>query len=122
MRSRDYLQTILGDENCAIFVAVQAGEIIGTIHITIRQSPSFPIMVPRRFAVIENLIIVQAQRRSGVGTALMTHAHQWAADQGLTQIELNVWNFNEEAIRFYESLGYETASRRMWVTLQQDAS
>jgi GNAT superfamily N-acetyltransferase len=47
----------------------------------------------------------------------MERAHAWALDKGINQIQLNVWEFNEGAIAFYEKLGYTVASRTMWKSL-----
>jgi ribosomal protein S18 acetylase RimI-like enzyme len=47
----------------------------------------------------------------------MEHAHRWALDKKVRHVELNVWEFNKEAIAFYDKLGYETANRRMWKSL-----
>jgi ribosomal protein S18 acetylase RimI-like enzyme len=38
---------------------------------------------------------------------------EWLATRGATQCELNVWEFNRGAAEFYESMGFETISRRM---------
>jgi GNAT superfamily N-acetyltransferase len=40
----------------------------------------------------------------------------WARDRKVDQIELTVWEFNEEARKFYESLGFTTSYRRMFRT------
>ncbi|MFQ6077792.1 MAG: GNAT family N-acetyltransferase [Thermodesulfobacteriota bacterium] len=63
--------------------------------------------------IADNLAVKQNFRRSGVGRSLIKRAHQWAVDKGLAQVELNVWEFNEGAIAFYEKLGYKTMSRKM---------
>jgi ribosomal protein S18 acetylase RimI-like enzyme len=43
----------------------------------------------------------------------MAHAQRWATERGLREIELNVWEFNQSAIAFYEALGYVTERRKM---------
>jgi ribosomal protein S18 acetylase RimI-like enzyme len=43
----------------------------------------------------------------------MRRAQTWARAQGAGEIELTVYEFNEPAIAFYQSLGYKTVSRRM---------
>ena len=110
---KDYVSGILGDENAVILCADHAGRIIGMAHVLLRESPDIPIMVRRRFAVIENVVVREGFRRKGVGTALMESAHNWALGMGVTRVELNVWAFNKEASRLYEKLGYEVISSRM---------
>ena len=117
-RTREYISGILADENTALFAAEREGELIGLVHILLREAPDIPIMVPRRYAVIDSLAVKEGSRRSGIGRALMERAHQWARDQGAIQVELNVWEFNEGAIAFYEKLGYSTASRKMCRSLE----
>ena len=68
--------------------------------------------------MIDNLVVREKFRRSGIGQSLIKKAHQWALDKGVIQVVLNVWEFNKEAIAFYEKLGYRTASRRMWNSLK----
>jgi ribosomal protein S18 acetylase RimI-like enzyme len=113
-RSLEYVMDILGSDEAALFVAEQAGQIVGLVHVLLRESPPIPIMVPRRYAVIDNLVVRAAFRRSGVGQALVEKAHEWARSRGVTRVELHVWEFNTPAIALYEKLGYTTAGRRMW--------
>jgi len=119
-RSKDYIASVIADDNAALFVAQSDGEIVGLIQILVREAPEIPIMVPRRYAVINTLAVKRGFRRLGVGRALIERAHRWAQEKGATQGELSVWEFNGGAIAFYEKLGYRTASRRMWRALRRD--
>src|SRR6266508_3757826 len=78
------------------------------------RAPERPILLPRRYAEVNNLAVHAPYRQSGVGRALLKRAEQWAAEQQLGEIELNVWEFNQGAIEFYEKLGYVTERRTMW--------
>lgn len=113
VRERDYVLNLITDETAGLFVAQAGDRLTGLICITIRESPGLPIFVQRRYAVIDSVVVAEAFRRTGVGRALMEKAHEWSAARGAESIELNVWEFNREAIAFYETLGYETASRKM---------
>lgn len=110
---KDYVAEILADENAAILCADSAGRIIGMAHVLVRESPDIPIMVRRRFAVLENIVVREGFRHMGVGRALVESVHAWALGKGVTRVELNVWAFNADAIRLYEKLGYEIISSRM---------
>ena len=50
---------------------------------------------------------------SWAGRGLMDKAHEQAQEKSATSVQLNVYEFNQDAIDFYRSLGYETVSRRM---------
>ena len=52
-------------------------------------------------------------RRMGVGRALFERAKKLAYERGAYNIDLNVWAFNESAIRFYESLGMKPSRMNM---------
>ena len=110
---KDYVSEILADENAAILCADHAGRIIGMAHVLVRESPDVPIMVRRRFAVLENVVVRKGFRHMGVGRALMESVHTWSLGKGVARVELNVWSFNQDAIALYEKLGYEVISSRM---------
>lgn len=113
-RTEEFISLIISDENAALFVAETDGQIIGLAQVMIRKTPPIPIMVPRRYAVLENLVVRDGYRRLGIGTSLLERAHQWALSKEASQIESNVWECNEEAIVFYRKQGYSTARR--WIS------
>ena len=113
VRERAYILALLADEDQGIFVAEVDGQAAGFVHVAVRDTLPIPILVPRRLGFVDNLAVSQHFRRLGIGRALMQEAQRWATERGATEIELNVFEFNESAIAFYRSLGYETFSRRM---------
>ena len=100
-------------EDSTVLVAEDEGELIGFATIREETAPADPILIPRRFAMVDMLAVRRDRQRAGIGRALMEAAHAWARKQGLREIELNVWEFNRRAIDFYGALGYTTASRLM---------
>lgn len=112
-RQRDYIQSLLADETTGLFVAQAQAEIVGFVHVLVRDAPAIPILVPRRYALVDSLVVQSAFRRQGIGRALMDQAERWAQEQGAQDIELNVYEFNQEAIDFYRQMEYETISRKM---------
>jgi GNAT superfamily N-acetyltransferase len=56
--------------------------------------------------VLDNIAVAQAFRRRGVGSALIREAERWVRAQGASWLELGVYEFNQEARAFYQSLGY----------------
>ena len=112
-RTKEYINGIIANENAGLFVAEHDGQIIGFVHAYIQQSPSIPIMVSRRYMVIDNLVVKKEFRRAGVGRSLLRKVHEWGLDKGVNQAELNAWEFNKTAIGFYKKTGYTTISRKM---------
>ena len=112
-RTIAYLLAVIAADDAALYVAESDGTVIGVVQVGARSTPDIPLLVPRRYAVVETLAVVAAHRRAGVGRALMERAQRWAAEHGMAEVELNVWEFNRDAIAFYQALGYRTVRRTM---------
>jgi len=65
-----------------------------------------------RHANIFLLYVAPDHRRLGIASVLLHTAETWAKERGDRQITLQVFEFNEPAIRLYEKLGYQVQS---WV-------
>jgi GNAT superfamily N-acetyltransferase len=78
-----------------------------------RPVPDLEILEPGRRLLPIDLVEEGRRRRKGVGRALMQAAHDLGKEKGAGEAELNVWEFNREAILFYEALGYRPISRKM---------
>ncbi len=117
-RPISYLQEHLDRDDAAIFLAIDdAGDAVGLLHLYHRAVPDLPMLVPRRYAMIEGLVVLPEAQRQGVGSALLRHAERWALSRGIDQVELAVWEFNAGARQFYESQNYGTIRRTMWKPL-----
>ena len=110
---KDYLSAGIQSEDAAVFVADDQDKIIGAVIASIRQTPDISLLVQRTFVSVENLVVAEESRQQGIGLALMERIHLWAAERGLKQIQLTVWDFNEAAQAFYKKLGYEMLHHRM---------
>ena len=110
---REFFANILANEDAAIFVAEWQDTLIGMTHCSVRTTPAVPVVVPRRFINIDDLVVSEHVRHQGVGQTLLERVHQWAREKGVTEVELNVWEFNTSARSLYEKLGYETTRRIM---------
>ena len=116
--SREMLADIVTDENTAMFVAVYNGEVIGLVNVHIRESPDIPVLVKRRYVYVSDIIVTEKYRGSNIGRELMNTVEQWALGKGINQVELNVWDFNESALAFYNKLGYSVSHQNLWKTIQ----
>lgn len=119
-RSRGLFEGHLEDAEQALLVAEVDGDVVGLVRVQALERlevPDVPALAPRRYAMVQELVVAQSHQRRGIGTRLMSEAERWARDRGLTQVELGVYEFNEAALRLYRRLGYSTHSRRLSRTL-----
>lgn len=110
---RDYIYEIMRDQNKQIVVAELEGKICGfaVLHRVLR--PETPYMYERKYLDIDEFGVDEEHRRRGVATAMVTFIRDLAKDMGYTRVELNMWEFNEGAIAFYEAAGFQTYRRYM---------
>jgi ribosomal protein S18 acetylase RimI-like enzyme len=99
--------------NSVYFVAEHGREIVGYVHCEIRTVAASLTTRTRKLAYVNTLAVRRESRRQGVGRVLMELVREWALGQEVAEIELNVFEFNREAIALYESLGYRAVTRRM---------
>jgi GNAT superfamily N-acetyltransferase len=66
---------------------------------------SFSTFLGRPGIYLEDLFVDEEQRGKGFGKALLVHLAQLAVERNCGRLEWAVLNWNEPAIRFYQSLG-----------------
>jgi GNAT superfamily N-acetyltransferase len=116
-RPTAFLDSTRAASDAAIFVAEEQDRVVGLAVIRLRAPRILPILRRAAVAHLEDLVVAADSRRRGVGTALLRKAEAWARAHNAERLELDVWEFNHEAIRFYEAQGYRTGYRRMARTL-----
>jgi len=62
----------------------------------------------RQFALISELFVVEAARGRGIGKTLIAACEEWARDQGLNVVMINVLRDNRRAEKIYRAAGFET--------------
>jgi ribosomal protein S18 acetylase RimI-like enzyme len=112
-REQDYFLGLLADEDHALLVAEADAEPVGFAHVSVRDTPPIPLLVPRRVAMVDDVVVKSDHRRAGLGRALMERAHQWARAKGASEVQLTVYEFNQPAVRFYQALGYTVSTHQM---------
>lgn len=110
------LAECLPKENFLLFVLEEKDTIIGYALVQIGH-PKNIIATERIFYYIEEFAIDSAYRRQGFGKQLMDYIIYYANDHHADSVELEVWDFNRDAIAFYESLGATTKRTRLEIKL-----
>ena len=107
----DYFHALIEADDATILVADRDGDTLGYAILKIVESPPIPMIVPRRYVFLNDLVVSQAEQRQGIGRHLIDSSVDWARAQGASEIELGVFEFNGYAIAFYEHLGFRTIKR-----------
>jgi ribosomal protein S18 acetylase RimI-like enzyme len=111
-RSEAYFAELLDRDDSAVFVA-DAGQVVGVAFGLLRATPDFPVFQPQRLGILDGLVVDPSWRRRAIGKRLTRAVEEWAIESGASWIELNVYEFNDAARRFYESLGYVPLSTKL---------
>ncbi len=114
---RDYIHVIYADPAKRIAVAADGDAILGFAVLNHVTRPENPFMFERDFLDIDEFGVDAGHRRKGVATALVAFIRDWAVSQGFTRLELNMWEFNQSALAFYEAAGFTTYRRYMEMKL-----
>jgi len=62
---------------------------------------------------INHLYVDRTIRHAGLGRALMNEIARWGREKGMHALDLEVGDLNAPGIKFYDSMGFTTISRRM---------
>ncbi len=110
---RDYVYTIFRDPEQRIVVAEVNGTICGFAVLHHINKPENPFMYERDFLDIDEFCVGEDHRRQGIASAMIRFIRDFAKGQGYHRIELNMWEFNRDALAFYEAAGFTSFRRYM---------
>ncbi len=101
------VESIFDDEASQMWVAECQGRLVGFIEFPIRETKNLPVLVPRTYVYIQELIVSEAWQSRGVGTELMEAARSWTRDHGIRSLRTSVVPHNESALAFYRRQGFD---------------
>lgn len=100
------LREIVSDDRRALFLAFVDGEAAGTLDVIVNLNLTRNC---RPFAVIENVVVVPAFRRGGVGRRLMEAGLAFAEQRGCYKAQLVSANKRDAAHHLYRAMGFDAA-------------
>jgi GNAT superfamily N-acetyltransferase len=107
-----YLEALLADPKTAVLIA-SVGECVGLATVHLRDAPAFPLFIPQQHAVVDTLVVHPNWRRRGVGRKLYEACEAWAKERAAPWLDINVYEFNVEAHRFYTAVGFASVMHKM---------
>lgn len=108
-----FIYTRFDEENSGVIIAATMDEIVGFAVVQYIVRPESPFNKDRKFFHIEEFGVDENHRRKGIATAMIDFAKDDAKKRGFERIELDMWEFNDCALAFYESAGLKTYRRYM---------
>ncbi len=93
-----------------IYVAEENEKIVGFITAEIFKKKAWYTV---QLGSINNIFVLEEYRNKGIGKALMKTMINALKEVGITNIQLDTFNKNSKAIKFYEELGFEKCNIQM---------
>ena len=108
MQNDDVYEAHAQEKGMHLFLAEKGNAVVGYALFTYVHRPVSPYMCERKFMHVEEFCVDENCHRQGIGRTLMEALRQDASQNGYPRLELDVWAFNEDARKFYESIGFTT--------------
>ena len=108
------LKDLMNNPQTPIYVYEnEAGQLLGHLFMTIKQSDNHGALKPVRTLFIEDLCVNSQARGQRIGDQLFAFAKAYAKEIDCYNLTLNVWNANSGALRFYERQGMQAQETTM---------
>ena len=91
-----------------ILIAEENNSIFGVIIYKIKEVREHKNLKDRTVLWIDELVVDENIRGKGIGKSLFLEVNKIAKENNCNAVELNCWNFNRQAIKFYEKCGMNT--------------
>jgi GNAT superfamily N-acetyltransferase len=114
---RDYLYTIFRDPMKQILVCERGGEICAFAVLHHVTKPENPFKRELDYLDIDEFGVDEKCRRQGIAAEMIRFIRDYAKSEGFDRLELNMWEFNHDALAFYEAVGFSTYRRYMEMKL-----
>lgn len=116
---KEQFENLLNSNDTKLIVVenIDNKDLVAYCIVKIMATSCLPILIQSRFACIDNFCIKDSCKRNGIGKLLFKHIVDYAKSQGASSLQLSVWEFNQDAINFYETMGMSMRNRKMELNL-----
>ncbi|MDO8654725.1 MAG: GNAT family N-acetyltransferase [Undibacterium sp.] len=113
LRERAFWQTAMEAPNSAIFLACANQAVLGFISLRWTEDTANPFLCVRKICRIGTIVVADHQHQQGIGKLLMDAATAWGREHRTVEMRLEVFDFNRNALAFYEHLGFSVQTHIM---------
>lgn len=120
--AKDHQERVLKmmeDPEQDVLVAEENGQLLGFAMVEYIKREETNGMYAVHEAHIVEIGVDETSQGKGIGTALIQAVKDAAKVRGCRSVQLDVWEFNKSALRFYEKLGFVTLRRKMEQVLDE---
>ena len=100
--SKEELTEKIYNKEVITLAAEEEDRIVGLCIVVIRHRSG---MVNMKTAYVDDLVVDQSYQHRGIAKSLFQKAEERAKALGAERMDLTVWSFNENALKFYQSIG-----------------
>jgi ribosomal protein S18 acetylase RimI-like enzyme len=111
--STAFFTQALRRDGVVVFVAELEDAVVGYLFAEENRRLAGAFMHASNALDVHHIAVDGSCRRRGVGRRLLDAAGAWAHEQGLTEVRLDHWAFNDGAHDFFTGLGFEVENVRM---------
>ena len=111
------LEEMIQDESNIILIAEDKQVAVGVIICKVREINNHTNLKNTKVLWINEICVKQEYRRNGIGRSLIEKAKEIAKANNCLRLELNCWELNEGAMKFYEKQGLTTQKRVMEINI-----
>lgn len=101
------------EQENSYFAVAENEAVFGFLDAEFRQIEESWCLKPRQVCYLRGIVVESESRQQGVGRRLFESLKNEAELRGITEIELDVFAFNNDAKAAFESFGFEPVAHRM---------
>ena len=110
---KNHIYEKFDSEDSDVIAALEDDEIVGFATVEYIKRPESAYCLARSIYRIEEFGVDVNHQRKGIGRKLIAFIGEVAKQKGFDRVDLDMWQFNETALNFYEEIGFATYRRYM---------
>ncbi len=116
--TKEYYMSIITSADSKLLLAKDGERVVWCALAFIKKASDIPVLKPRIWVDIDTIVVQETYKKKWIGKILLQKVEDRAKENAISDIELNVRDFNQWAIKFYEKSWFTTYSHKMRKIIQ----